>query len=63
MLISQLMEENVRGSQSGRRRRGAAEAAFEVNHSAVICDLMDQLSGIFFVDDGCVCVLGLTRLK
>lgn len=55
------MEDNVRESQSGRQRRGVAgprkvTAAFKVQNSAVICDLMDQLRGIFGDDDGvCVC--------
>lgn len=63
MLISQLMGDNVRGSQSGRPRRGVADgagpsgkvaAALKVNNSAVIRDLMDQLRGIS-VDDDDVC--------
>lgn len=53
MLISQLMEDNVRGSQSGRGRRGGAAgrgngpAAFKVQNSAGVSEVMDQLRGDF----------------
>lgn len=53
MLISQLMEDNVRGSQSRRRRhasaaaRGNGAAAFKVQNSAGVSEVMDQLRGDF----------------
>lgn len=52
MLISQLMEDNVRGSQSGRRHasaggQGNGPAAFKVQNSAGVSDVMDQLRGDF----------------